>query len=328
MIVVVSHPDDRHAQVVLDDLASHGENTLLFDLADLPERATLTVDYESPVRPAVLLTLTGEGGGGRDGCGIGRRGGTFDLREATSIWWRRPQAPVLDAITDRDLFGFTHGEWHEALNGLYQLLDCPWMNDPIRNEIASRKAEQLRVAAELGLATPRTLMTSDADRARAFVEHLGVGQVVYKTFAATHQVWRETRLFGHDDFAALDSLRFAPVIFQELVPAVADVRVTIVGDEIYAMSIDGRGTGYEIDFRVDLQHATTAAVTLPDPVAKQLLRLMERFGLVYGAVDLRLTEDGDYVFLEINPAGEFLFAEHRAGLPITDAVSRWLRRPY
>lgn len=313
MIVVISHPDDRHAGAVLDDLAAHGAETVLFDLADLPASATLTIDYDEPTRPGPVIRLADD----RE----------HDLRNATAVWWRRPQAPVLDAITDRDLFGFTHGEWHEALNGLYQLLDCPWMNDPIRNEIASRKAVQLSVAAELGLATPRTLMTSDADRARAFVERLGLGNVVYKTFASTHQVWRETRLFGADDFAALDSLRFAPVIFQEFVPAVADVRVTIVGDEIYAMTIDGRGTDDEIDFRVGFQHATTAATTLPDAVAKQLLRLMDRFGLVYGAIDLRLTDGGDHVFLEVNPAGEFLFAEYRADLPITDAVSRWLRSP-
>ncbi len=313
MILVISHPADRHAVVVMERLAAHGADAVLLDLADLPDRATITIDYEDPVEPRVLADMSGHG--------------SIDLSAATAVWWRRPQAPVLDAITDRDMFGFSHGEWHEALNGVYQLLGCPWMNDPIRNEVASRKALQLTVASQLGLRTPRTLMTSDPDRARGFVEELGVGSVVYKTFAATHQVWRETRLFGEDDMGALEALRFAPVIFQEFVPAIADVRVTIVGTEIYALSIDGRASEYAVDFRVDMQHATTSAIDLPDPVAKRLLQMMDRFGLAYGAVDLRLTEDGDYVFLEVNPAGEFLFAEHRASLPITDAVARWLRQP-
>lgn len=314
MILVISHPDDRHAAVVLEELASQGAEAALLDLADLPDRAALSIDYADPGSPRVVVELAERG--------------SIEMTAATAVWWRRPQAPVLDAITDQDLFGFSHGEWHEALNGLYQLVGCPWMNQPVRNEVASRKAVQLALASQLGMRTPRTLMTSDPDRARAFIEELGLGNVIYKTFAATHQVWRETRLFNTDDFDALDSLRFAPVIFQEFVPAVADVRVTIVGTEIYAMSIDGRGTDYEVDFRVDMEHAATAPVELPDPVAKRLRQMMDRFGLAYGAIDLRLTADGEHVFLEINPAGEFLFAEHRAQLPITDAVSRWLRRPY
>lgn len=295
------------------DLARHGSAAMLLDLADLPDGATVTVDYDDPAEPHVFADIAATG--------------TIELSAATAVWWRRPQAPALDAITDQDLFGFSHGEWHEALNGVYQLIGCPWMNDPVRNEIASRKALQLAVASRLGLPTPRTLMTSDPHRARAFVENIGVGKVVFKTFAATHQVWRETRLFGRDDFDALDDLRYAPVIFQEFVPAVADVRVTIVGGDVFAMTIDGRSTDDVVDFRVDMQRATTAPITLPAPITKRLHRLMEWFGLVYGAIDLRLTSEGEHVFLEVNPAGEFLFVEHRAGLPITDAVSRWLRSP-
>ncbi len=313
MIVIISHPNDRHAQVMIDDLQKHGCEVVLFDLADLPDRGTISIDYADPVAPRVFADLAERG--------------PYEISNASAVWWRRPQAPQLDAITDPDACGFSHGEWHEALNGLYELVHCPWMNQPVRNEVASRKALQLTVASELGMRIPRTLMTSDAGRAEAFIAQEGIGNVIYKTFSATHQVWRETRLFGGGDYDMLDSLRFAPVIFQEFIPAVADLRVTAVGNELFPMSIDSRSSGYEVDFRVDMQGATTAVAELPDAVAKRLRKMMDRFGLAYGAIDLRLTDDGDYVFLEINPAGEFLFAEHRAGLPITDAISRWLRDP-
>ncbi len=313
VIVVISHPDDRHAQVILDDLARRGREAFLFDLADLPDRASITIGYDDPEHPAVVVDHV--------------ESGTVDLSAATSVWWRRPQAPSLDAIIDPDVFGFTHGEWHEALNGMYQLISCPWMNDPIQNEIASRKAHQLVVASQLGLHVPRTIMTSDQRRAQAFIEREGIGKVIYKTFASTHQVWRETRLVQPADLDMLDSLRYAPVIFQEYIPAVADLRVTVVGGEVFPMAIDVRGTDYEVDFRVSMRGASTSVAELPDAVTKRLLRLMDRLGLAYGAIDLRLTEDGDYVFLEINPAGEFLFVEHGVGLPVTDAVSRWLCRP-
>jgi len=47
---------------------------------------------------------------------------------------------------------------------------------------------------------------------------------------------------------------------------------------------------------------------------------------VYGAVDLRLTPEGDYVFLEVNPAGEWRFVEERTGQPITRSMAALLAR--
>jgi len=45
---------------------------------------------------------------------------------------------------------------------------------------------------------------------------------------------------------------------------------------------------------------------------------------VYGAIDLRLTPEGRYVFLEINPAGQFLYIEYATGQPIAAAIARKL----
>jgi glutathione synthase/RimK-type ligase-like ATP-grasp enzyme len=60
---------------------------------------------------------------------------------------------------------------------------------------------------------------------------------------------------------------------------------------------------------------------LPDDVTEMLHALMRQLGLVYGAIDLRLTADGRYIFLEINPAGQFLYVEQQTGQPITAALA-------
>ena len=309
MILVISHPADLHAQRVLAALHARGRETLLMDLADLPDRATLSIDPAGPGRASFRHTA-----------------GSVDLTQASAIWWRRPQSVVLDAITDTDARGFAYGEWHEALHGMYQLLDCPWMNPLHADEIASHKVLQLRLAPEVGLRVPQTLMTSDETEARQFVTRQeGLGrQAIYKIFSATHQVWRETRLVGPADLAHLASLHLAPVIFQEFIPAAADLRVTLVGGQVFAMSIVG---GPVVDFRLGLGQARTAAYELPAEVVESLRALMARCGLVYGAVDLRLTPEGEFVFLEINPAGEFLFVEAGAGHPVTEAIADWLCEP-
>jgi glutathione synthase/RimK-type ligase-like ATP-grasp enzyme len=313
VIVVVSHPDDPHAARVLDVLRRAGHETLLLDLSDLPERATLTFDYAPDGAPRLAFR---------------RNGSTIDLSRARSAWWRRPQAPELTAVAgDTNVLAFVHNEWHEAIHGLYQLLDVPWMNRPAVDEVASRKALQLRVARELGLRTPRTLVTSDADEARRFIGEQGVGRTIFKTFSCTHQVWRETRLVRDAELGMLDQLRYAPVIFQELIPADADLRVTVVGDRIFPAAIDSRGTDYEVDFRMSLGQSRTEPCTLPREIEERLFAFMQRLGLVYGAIDLRRTPDGEHVFLEVNTGGEFLFIEDRTGQPIAEAVAEWLAAP-
>jgi glutathione synthase/RimK-type ligase-like ATP-grasp enzyme len=77
----------------------------------------------------------------------------------------------------------------------------------------------------------------------------------------------------------------------------------------------------EIDCRIDIGNARIEAVTLPPEVEERLRVLMRRMGLVYGAVDMRLKPDGTHVFLEINPAGQFLYVEVASGLPITAAMA-------
>jgi D-alanine-D-alanine ligase-like ATP-grasp enzyme len=44
---------------------------------------------------------------------------------------------------------------------------------------------------------------------------------------------------------------------------------------------------------------------------------MDSFSLVYGALDFVITPDGEWVFLEINPTGQYGFIEHATGAPLT-----------
>ena len=313
MIVVVSYPDDPHAERVIGLLRQRGKDVLLLNVADLPHKATLTVDYGGCCQPRLDYRV-----GDAD---------AIDLSTATAVWWRRPQVANVAGVSDPDALVFAAGEWHEAISGVWQLMEARWVNPPAADDAASHKAYQLRIAAELGLKVPQTLMTSDPDRARAFIETHGVGKTIFKTFSCTHQVWRETRPVRAEELQNLDALRLAPVIFQEYIPADADLRVTIVGDQVFAAAIHSAETEYPFDFRMVLGQAKVEAVELPAPVREKLLRFMRRLGLVYGAIDLRRTPSGDHVFLEVNTAGEFLFVEERAGLPVSSALADWLATP-
>ena len=310
MIAVVSHAEDPHAEAVLRHLRELGAPATLIDLSALPDRATLTIAYDGARQPRMRY---------RNGTA-----GALDLSEIRTAWWRRPQVPDPATIVDPEVRLFVLNEWQEAVSGLWQLLDARWVNDPKRDEIASRKAYQLAVAAQVGMRVPETLVTSDPAEATAFVEANRKERVIFKTFSCTHEIWRETRLLRDEELALLDNVRFAPVIFQEYVEAEADLRITVVGDELFAAAIDSRDTDYPVDFRMSLGQADVQAVELPEHVVRDLRTFMSRLGLAYGAIDMRRTPSGEYVFLEINTAGEFLFVEDRTGQPIARAVATLL----
>lgn len=179
------------------------------------------------------------------------------------------------------------------------------------------------MAQEVGLTIPRTLITNEPAAARAFVA-AEPGGTIYKAFSATEQEWRETRLLRPEEMAGLDNVAYAPVIFQEYVPAGVDLRITVIGDAIFPAAIHSQETSYPIDFRMDMSQARIEPATLPAETEASLLMLMARLGIVYGAIDMRRTPDGHDVFLEVNPAGQWLFIEQRTHHPITATLARHL----
>lgn len=71
---------------------------------------------------------------------------------------------------------------------------------------------------------------------------------------------------------------------------------------------------------------THKAHALPDKTSGKLLSLMEHLGLVFGCIDMILTPEDEYIFLEVNPAGQWGWIEKLTGMPITDALTDMLIR--
>jgi len=311
LILIISSERDEHAGAVANELTRLGVEQHLLDLSQFPENIGLILRYDGEAAPAALLR--------------GVNGADIDLAKVRAVWYRRPQPFVLSPGLSRPSHRtFAYNESHEAIAGLWQMLDVFWMNHPTRDEVAARKAYQLGVARSSGLEIPPTLISNDPTEVRRFLAERGSNDTIYKSFSATQQEWRETRLMRDEELAVLDQVRHAPVIFQEYVPARFDVRVTVVGDQIFAAAIHSQDTQYLVDFRIDMNRAKVEPHDLPAETATSLLGFMQRLDLVYGAIDMRLTPDGRYVFLEVNPAGQWLFIEGRTGQRISAAVAETL----
>lgn len=308
MILIVSFADNEHVEEVRRHLSAPH---VVIDLAWFPTQLGLDARY----------------GDGESGVELTHpSGASVDLAEVGAVWQRRISPFELDAaLTDGTSRLFALSECNEAMLGVWYALPCFWMNSPLGDEVAQRKTHQLRVAEAVGLSVPVTLVTNEPERAREFIEAHGPGAVIRKAFRNIEQAPRETALVGEADLEVIDSVRYAPVIFQRFVPAAADLRVTVVDGEVFAAEIRTEAE-HQVDYRGGLATATVTSCTLPDEICDRLRELMDRFDVSYGAIDMRLTPEGEYVFLEINPAGEYLFISRRTGQPIPAAIAATLER--
>lgn len=113
---------------------------------------------------------------------------------------------------------------------------------------------------------------------------------------------------------------------QEEIAKVYEVRANVVGQQVLAIRIDSQASPESaLDWRrYDLPHTPYAPYVLPDNIARKCLQLTQRLGLEFGAIDLIRTPMGEYVFLEINGNGQFLWAEEHSGVGISAALANLL----
>ena len=307
-ILILAPETDAHASAVLGHLRAIGRDAEVVDLSQFPQQISLEANYDCYGARNFSL------------CDSGRK---IDLSAVRSAWWRRPQSPIINPAIASDRHRvFAMNECAEALAGLWHALEVFWVNDPATDHAAHRKLYQLRIAQEVGLRIPESTITNDPGAARVFIDRRGYRDVIYKSFSAMEDQWRETRLLKEDELSLVDNVSYAPVIFQQYIPAAYDVRLTVIGDQLFPAAIHSQDTDYPVDCRMDLENAAVEPIELPKKVCDKVRALMRRLGLVYGAIDLRLNSDNDeYVFLEINPAGQWLFIEERTGQPIGKALA-------
>jgi hypothetical protein len=112
------------------------------------------------------------------------------------------------------------------------------------------------------------------------------------------------------DLPADETLRLTPGIFQVRVPKAHELRVTVMGHHVVtARLLSQEVEEARLDWRAAGSRVQVEPDRLPPAVEEGCLRLMESLGILFGAFDFIVTPDGEHVFLEVNPAGQFLWVE-------------------
>lgn len=253
---------------------------------------------------------------------------TFNLLDFTNIYYRRPELPCYDdpELTEGER-AFLQIEVYYTLEGVYRLLSKKhWFNNVFAIRNAENKIYQLLMAKEVGLTVPETLISNYGDSVERF---LGNGNHIVKpVHNARIRDKKYPRIVYTSEITQpfqKEEIEFNVNYLQNKIEKKYDVRATFVGKKCFAVTIDSQEMEEtSVDWRKGEHILSHTPIELPQDIMEKCFFLMEKLNLHYGAIDFILDKQGNYVFLEINPNGQWAWIEHLTGLPISKEIVKYL----
>lgn len=258
-----------------------------------------------------------------------------DFQKVNGVWFRKPKylnPKMLKSLkVPTDYHDFIIANHIAAVTALYDLLDNKFWISRYRNlERASNKIFQLQVAKIAGFVLPKTLVTSSPAAVESFrlrhgdIATKSVHMPVVKIKDRNHMF--PTTKIRATDTLDLSGLGLAPAIFQEVILKDVDLRVTVVGEKVFACAINRTSKSDDIDYRTgitstDLEYEQ---YELPYDISERCVNMLKLLGLEFGAFDFILDRQGRHVFIEVNPNGQWGWIEEHANLPIAHAIATLL----
>jgi glutathione synthase/RimK-type ligase-like ATP-grasp enzyme len=313
-VLILTQEFDSTVDPVVGSLRDRGANVVRVDLSYFPQTLTFTSsDFDG------------------ERIRLRHRDREVDLTTVAGVWYRRPTGFIFDSAMGEAEQQFARTESVHGVGGILRGTECLWVNRPDVDAVAELKPLQLRMAKRLGFRVPRTLMTNDPQEVTALLDRAD-GPIVYK--ALTGGVIHYPGGFPNGLFTVvvgdelrehIDRVRHTICVFQEYIDKAYEVRLTVVGNTFFPVTIDSQSMATtEVDWRGEDMLPYGDYRPLPEQVVKQVEAMLAELDLVYAAVDLIVTPAGEYVFLELNPGGQFMWMQHDIGLDMGASMAELL----
>jgi glutathione synthase/RimK-type ligase-like ATP-grasp enzyme len=312
-VLVISTAIDESTSAVVDHLRERDVQVIRLDTEQFP----FSTELSATLGESLLLDWTQ----------------TNQAPMPSSVWYRRVRSPAPPVDMNSGVYDFCVRESRSTLLGMLLASDARFMSPPSAVWAAENKVYQLAVARKLGIPIPKTLVTNSPTAIRSAFARLNGRMVIkpaksgYVDFGPEqHAIY--TNRFLEEHLERVEAARLCPAIYQELLEKSCDVRVTLVGHQVFVAEIDSQSDPAAI---TDWRHTSNPNLPhrsgeLPGEIIDGLFRLLDALNLSFGAVDLVRMKDGSYRFLEINPNGQWLWLEDQLGFPIAVTVADWLSK--
>jgi len=307
MILLITRRDDFTADYFIERLLDRGARYLRFDVDHYLDDVFITAEFDQRGLSGEIVTPQGRS------C----------LSSVSGVWYRRAMAPSLEYLdltpSDRE---FAEREARHFLEGALGSISARWVNPWQAVHKWERKLAQLPLAVNCGFRIPRSIVASDSDRLSAFAANTSVvakaiAHGFHETTAGIESIY--THAVPPERLGNPANASLCPTLLQEHLRKVADIRVTAVGTRLFAARLDA-DLPDGLDWRRPGTSVKYSEIEVPTKVAAAIDSLLNETSLCYGAFDFALMPDGEWVFLEVNPAGEFAWIEDELRFPIRDAL--------
>jgi glutathione synthase/RimK-type ligase-like ATP-grasp enzyme len=325
MILIVAHDGDAHGAEVISRLEEAGMPWRRLDPSRLQRDWLYSID---PVNGGVetgrvFSTLRSTKAGCPDGAEVFH-----------AVYWRRPVEHEdrlrMHFPLAREVAG---AEAYHAFRLAVSSMPASFfpLGHPDAMERASNKRLQLRLAREMGMKVPETLVGNDPEAIASFLKrHLHVVVKPLHASAAYRENNRgqvEQLLWCRGIDADQLRGRLAPgqstqLMLQEAIAKRRDWRVTVLPQRTILCEIDTSSLAPDQpDWRkcsMDLPHAI---VDVPPHFDRQLRAYLAALGLSAGYFDFGVGEDGEPVFFEVNTNAQWLWIERLTGFSISREIA-------
>lgn len=237
-----------------------------------------------------------------------------------SIFLRRISDPCVPSLGNSKQERIAFDDSMTTLRVILKSSPAFWVNNwEISYRIHEEKPLQLASAKKLGINIPATLTTNDPEQISNFAE--SKEKVIFKPVCGG--AWTQTLTSYHLEPKRLNiALKISPVTFQEYIPG-TNIRTYVIDRSVYSAEVKSEA----VDFRKD-KKCQLIPFELPDNICQQSLDIAKELGLVWTAIDWRLTPDQEYFFLEANSNPLFLYFERTTGFPITNELANLLTKQH
>ncbi|MFF2482940.1 MvdC/MvdD family ATP grasp protein [Paenibacillus sp. NPDC058071] len=249
----------------------------------------------------------------------------FDIHgnDINAVYYRKVAYPDL-SLYEPALHSLMQREIMAVVEGLAESLGSIALTRPSILRRSENKLVQLNLAHRIGFRIPESLITNDNKSALHFIKQdpaivkpLATGRVKRgdtEWILQTNQV---------DQTIPIEGLEISPSYFQKYIPKVnGEYRVTFVGDDVYTVRINSNNP---VDWRKKGSLNVYSVTDIPKQLLFQCQALMKELSLEFAAFDF-IHNGEEFVFLEANPNGQWLWLEQILKIPISQSILKVLQK--
>jgi hypothetical protein len=236
-----------------------------------------------------------------------------------SIYYRKPILPNL-AEFEKDYHGMIAKDIISLINGIVDDFDGRVLTKPYILRKTENKIFQLLYAARKEFQLPESYIVNSKSRAleciknsKSIIKPLTTGKIKKCDGIELYQTNYITEL--------QDDIDLTPVYVQKYEEKNYEVRLTCVNGSMFAVRIDSED---KLDWRKNYSGLKYSLIECPKAIKKRCFKLMEDFDLHFGAFDFIVNKQNEWIFLEVNPNGQWMWLEKALDIPISQQIFRYL----